>query len=54
MSPIKIQYDLPQGENPQREDRLRKICFEFLRGLTFSCGYFTRREEKIRIIWKFS
>jgi hypothetical protein len=22
--------------------------------MTFSCGYFTQREEKIRIIWKIS
>jgi hypothetical protein len=29
MSQIKIQWDLPQGENPQREERLRKICFVF-------------------------
>ncbi len=44
---------MPQGENPQREERIRKICFVFLCGLTFSCGYFTQREQKIRIIWKF-
>ena len=53
MSQIKIQQDLPQGDNPHREERLRKICFVFLWGLTFSCGYLTQREEKIRIIWKF-
>ena len=44
----------PQGENPRREERIRKICFVFLCGLTFSCRYFTQREEKIRIIWKIS
>ncbi len=27
MSQIKIQKDLPQGENPQREERLIKILF---------------------------
>ncbi len=51
---IKIQQDLPQGENPQREERLRKTCFVFICGLTFSWGYFTQRGEKIRIIWKIS
>ena len=40
---------MPQGENQQKEERLRKIWC----GLTFSCGYFTQREEKIRIIGKF-
>jgi hypothetical protein len=54
MTLIKIQKDLPQGENPQREERLRKICLVFLCGVTFSWGYFTQREEKIRIIWKIS
>ncbi len=54
MSQIKIQQDLPQGENSQREERLRKICFVFLCGLTFSCGYFTQRQEKRKIIWKIS
>ncbi len=41
-------------EYTQREERLRKICFVFLCGLTFSCGYFTQSEEKIRRIWKIS
>ena len=34
--------------------KTKKNLFCVLCGLTFSCGYFTQREEKIRIIWKIS
>ncbi len=45
MSQIKIQLDLPQGENPQREERLRKICFVVLCGLTFPKGRLHREKD---------
>jgi hypothetical protein len=34
--------------------KTKKNLFVFLCGLTFSCGYFTQREEKMKIIWKIS
>ncbi len=48
MSQIKIQQDLPQGENPQREERLRKICFVFFMRTDFLpwVFYTERRKNK--------
>jgi hypothetical protein len=44
MSSIKIHYDLPQGELPQREERRRKP-FLFLCGLTFHQGRLHREKK---------
>jgi hypothetical protein len=44
--------ELPQGENPQREERLRKICFVFLCGLTLTTTTTTSRGATVKLIPK--
>ena len=46
MSQIKILQDLPQGEPPQREERLRKTC-DFMQS-DLPLGQNTQREERLR------
>ena len=46
MSQIKIQQDLPQGENPQREERLRKTLFcDFMRTDFLLWVFYTERRK---------
>ncbi len=48
MSQIKILQDLPQGELPQREERLRNTCFVIFMQNDLPLGQNTQREERLR------